>query len=32
MTKLPTSTVGKLNKRILRDLLSQEQVQLSSTR
>jgi acyl-CoA synthetase len=28
MTELPISTVGKLNKRILRDLLSQEQVQL----
>lgn len=28
MTKLPISTVGKLNKRMLRDLLSQEQVQL----
>ncbi|AII10902.1 class I adenylate-forming enzyme family protein [Rhodococcus opacus] len=27
MTKLPTSTVGKLNKRILRELLKQEQLQ-----
>jgi hypothetical protein len=29
---LPTSAVGKLNKKILRDLLSQEQVELSKAR